>query len=129
MPENTIITIDGFQKPLSQIVNDLKGKTKQDPRPDSKYAQALQQIYSATDADDVLQIMTHNNIQYNRSSGVLRGGKTKKIRKNRKTKKIRKYKKQRGGFTYKSNAKRKRLTSLFSKNRSTKSSRTKSSRR
>ena len=65
MPENTIITIDGFQKPLSQIVNDLKGKTKQDPRPDSKYAQALQQIYSATDADDVLQIMTHNNIQYN----------------------------------------------------------------
>jgi len=127
MPENTIITVDGFQKPLSQIVNDLKGKTRQDPRPDSKYSQALQQIYSATDASDVLDILTHNNIQYNRSSGILRGGKTRKIRKNRKTRKIRKYKKQRGGFTYKPNAKRKRLTtSLFSKNRS-RSSRTKSS--
>lgn len=125
MPENTIIIVDGFQKPISQIVNDLKGKTRQDPRPDSKYAQALQQIYGADDADDILNILTHNNIQYNRSNGILRGGKTKKIRKNRKTKKIRKYKKQRGGFTYKPNAKRKRLTtSLFSKNRS---SRTKSS--
>jgi hypothetical protein len=68
--------------------------------------------------------LTRNSIQYNRSSGILRGGKTRKIKKNRKTKKIRKYKKQRGGFTYKPNAKRKRLTtSLFSKNRS---SRTKS---
>ena len=103
-------------------------------------AQALQQIYSATDADDVLQIMTHNNIQYNRSSGVLRGGKTKKIRKNRKTKKIRKnrktrkYKKQKGGFIYKPNAKRKRLTTnLFLKTktsgRSTRRSTRRSSRR
>ena len=124
IPENTMIIVDGFQKQLSQIVNDLKGKVKQDSRPDSKYAQALQQMYGASDADDILNILTHNNIQYNRSSGVLRGGKTRKIRKNRKTRKIRKYKKQRGGFTYKPNAKRKRLTSsLFSKNRSRTSSR------
>jgi len=118
MPENSIIIIDGWQKPLSQIVNDLKSKIQKDSRPNNKYALALQQLYEATDEEDVRNILSINNILYTRKSGDMKGGKTKKKRK---------YKKQRGGFTYRPNAKRKSLaTSLFSK---TRSSRTRSSRR
>lgn len=108
LPGNTIILYEGWQKPLSEIIESLKIKAQKDVRPDNKYAMTLQQLYEVDNADAAIMILTNNNIAFNRNTGTIRGGNT--------TKKNKKYKKQKGGFTYKNNAKRQRITtSLFSK--------------
>jgi chromosome segregation ATPase len=108
LPGNTVIIYEGWQKPLSEILESLRMKAQKDPRPDNKYALALQQLYEVDNVDAAIMILSNNNISLNRNTGTVRGGNT--------TKKNRKYKKQKGGFTYKHNAKRQRITtSLFSK--------------
>jgi chromosome segregation ATPase len=105
MSGNEIINYKGMQKPLSKIMKELKSKPQQDlfdpnnPKP-TNYALALQDIYNGKEP---VKALTDNFIEV--KNGAILGG--------RKTKKNRKYKKQKGGFTYKSNAKRKSFSSLF----------------
>lgn len=105
MSGNEIINYKGIQKPLSKIMKELKAKPQQDlfdpnnPKP-SNYALALQDIYNGKEPAKAL---ADNFIEV--KNGAILGGK--------KTKKNRRYKKQKGGFTYKSNAKRKSFSSLF----------------
>lgn len=104
MSGNEIINYKGMQKPLSKIMKELKAKPQQDlfdpnnPKP-TNYALALQDIYNGKEP---VKALADNFIEV--KNGVILGG--------RKTKKNRKYK-QKGGFTYKSNAKRKSFSSLF----------------
>ena len=111
LPGNTNILYDNANFTLDNLILQLKSKSDQQPgNPANKYAQAIQQIKNAADASDINEILTRLNIMTTRS-GLIRGGKyTKKSKKGGKTKKI--YK---GGFVYKSNKKRRSLSSSSNK--------------
>ncbi len=104
------VTINGKTYDTNNLIKQLEAKANQNKidrntnRP-SKYVVALQDIQSAIEngrPDQIAQIFT-NNISLNKN-GIILGGKTKKRRK---------YKKQRGGFTYKQNAKRKTFSTTL----------------
>ena len=95
----------------NELMTQLEKKAKQQPfdnntRNPSKYALALQEIKAAIESgtdipNNIGQILTRN-VSINNNK--ITGGKTKKRRK---------YKKQRGGFTYKHNAKRKTFSTTL----------------
>lgn len=107
LPGDTNILYDNANFTLDNLIAQLKSKSDQQPgNPANKYAQAIQQIKNAADASDINEILTRLNIMTTRN-GLIRGGKyTKKSKKGGKTKKI--YK---GGFVYKSNKKRRSISS------------------
>jgi hypothetical protein len=74
--------------------------------PDNKYARALNELGSANNSQDVVNILSKNNIPI--KNGRIVGG--KKSKKSRKTQKKRKIRKQKGGFEYSGKTKRRRLT-------------------
>ncbi len=76
----------------------LQEKSRQDPRPNNKYSQVLQQLQNANDDDDVKSILQGASIMTTRNGKIKGGKKTKKIRK------------QKGGYTYKINSKRRSIT-------------------
>ena len=104
------------------MLQQLRAKAKQVPMDrisgqPSKYVVALESIQNGTPPEEALA-----NASVPVKNGKIMGGKTKR----------RKYKKQRGGFTYKNNAKRRSFTSSlkttstgsnFAKSKSKKSSR------
>jgi len=111
LPGDTNILYDNANFTLDNLIAQLKSKSDQQPgNPANKYAQAIQQIRNAADVTDVNEILTRLNIMTTRN-GAIRGGKyTKKSKKGGKTKKI--YK---GGFIYKTNKKRRSLSSSSNK--------------
>lgn len=97
--EEITLTVPGGQTvnvPFKVIISELKRKSSQGGNV-QKYIDALAQMRQAKTSDEVNSILMHNNITY--KNGAIMGGKTKKIRR------------QKGGFTYKTNSKRKSLTS------------------
>ena len=82
--------------------NQLQAKAKQDPNPNSKYGQAFQQLQGASDADDVVTILTNARLLTTRDGRIKGGKKTKKNRK------------QKGGYTYKVNSKRRSISTTSS---------------
>jgi DNA repair exonuclease SbcCD ATPase subunit len=98
IPGNTRILYENVQFTFDSLSRQLETKAQQDPRPNNKYSQALQQLQGANDADDVVAILNANRIGTTRNGGIKGGKKTKKIRK------------QKGGYTYKVNSKRRSIT-------------------
>jgi chromosome segregation ATPase len=99
LPLNTTILFENSQFLLGELINQIKIKAQQDNRPNNKYSLVLNQLRGAIDESDVVSILEKNNINIT-SDGKIRGG--------RKTKKN---KKQKGGYTYKTQSKRKTITS------------------
>lgn len=79
------------------LLNMLKIKANQFPSP-NKYSQALSEIYKVNNEADITNILNNNGISI--KSGKIMGGKRSKKR----------HGKQKGGFTYKTNSKRKSIT-------------------
>ena len=101
IPGNTRILYENTQFTLDDLRNQLQEKSRQDPRPNNKYSQVLQQLQGANDEDDVKSILQSASIMTTRN-GKIKGGK--------KTKKNKKVRKQKGGYTYKVNSKRRSIT-------------------
>jgi len=136
LEKNENISYNGTNNDVKTILKNIS-KIYQKPNTDfgdhnsaikESMLRAWQEIYDPkTTVQDIPTILRSHNIIYEKN-GVMKH-KLEKSQNGGKTRKIRKYKKQKGGFTYRPNAKRKRLTtSLFSRNR-TRSSRTRSSNR
>ena len=87
--------------------------------PNNKYAKALNELGSANNSQDVVNILSTNNIPI--KNGRITGG--KKYKKSKKTQKKKKVRKQKGGFEYSGKSKRRR----FSVTRSPRSSSPRSS--
>ena len=107
IPLDEIMNIQGVQISFGDLLHDLNAKSKQIGTPNNKYSEALNKIKSLVDSNQIPQVLMSNNIEF--KNGKVFGGKT-----SRKTKKIRK---QKGGFTYKTHSKRKKLTSVMSSTR------------
>jgi DNA repair exonuclease SbcCD ATPase subunit len=104
LPGTTVINFGGKTFTLQELLWQLRlkdQKIKNDP--DNKYARSIQIIRNANSPEEVVGILSRENVSLT-SSGYIRGGKTRKGGKN-KIKKI--YK---GGFIYKSNKKRRSLS-------------------
>ena len=100
-PPSNIVNYQGVQFNIPDLLQQLRVKAKQVPMDrisgqPSKYAMALQAIQNGTPPEQALA-----DASVPVKNGKIMGGKTKK----------RKYKKQKGGFTYKNNAKRRSFTS------------------
>jgi len=96
-----VVNFQGVQFNIADLLQQLKAKSKQVPidritGQQSSYVIALQAIQSGTNPEQALA-----DAKVPVKNGKIMGGKTKK----------RKHKKQRGGFTYKNNAKRRTFTS------------------
>jgi DNA repair exonuclease SbcCD ATPase subunit len=105
IPLNETINYENSQVNFGDLLAQIWDKSKKDNRPDNKYSVALKQLRNAADEDDVNTILLKNNIGKS-NNGKINGGKRfKKTKKNRK---------QKGGFTYKTNSKRNRLTTTSS---------------
>jgi hypothetical protein len=92
-----VVNIQGLQLDVNDIIQQLKSKpTKNSFGNDTSYIKALRAIQSGTNPEQALA-----DAKVPVKNGKIMGGKTKK----------RKHKKQRGGFTYKNNAKRRTFTS------------------
>jgi uncharacterized coiled-coil DUF342 family protein len=121
-PPSNVVNYQGVQFNIPDLLQQLRAKAKQVPMDrisgqPSKYVVALESIQNGTPPEEALA-----NASVPVKNGKIMGGKTKR----------RKYKKQRGGFTYKNNAKRRSFTSSlkttatgsnFAKSKSKKSSR------
>lgn len=107
IPLDQIMNIQGVQISVGDLLHDLTVKSKQIGNPNNKYSDALNKIKSLVDSNEIPQVLMNNNIEF--KNGKVFGGKT-----SRKTKKIRN---QKGGFTYKTHSKRKKLTSVMSSTR------------
>ena len=100
-PPSNIVNFQGVQFTIPDLLEQLRAKAKQVPidrttgQP-SKYVVALEAIQNGTPPEQALA-----GASISAKNGKIMGGKTKK----------RKHKKQRGGFTYKNNAKRISFTS------------------
>jgi len=100
-PPSNIVNFQGVQFNIADLLQQLRVKSKQVPidrstgQP-SKYVVALEAIQNGSPPEQALA-----DARVPVKNGKIMGGKTKK----------RKYKKQRGGFTYKNNAKRRSFTS------------------
>lgn len=100
-PPSNVVNYQGVQFNIPDLLKELRAKAKQVPvdrttgQP-SKYVVALEDIQNGTPPEQALA-----NASVPVKNGKIMGGKTKR----------RKYKKQRGGFTYKNNAKRRTFTS------------------
>lgn len=100
-PPSNVVNFQGVQFTIPDLLEQLRAKAKQVPidrttgQP-SKYVVALEAIQNGTPPEQALA-----GASISAKNGKIMGGKTKK----------RKYKKQRGGFTYKNNAKRRSFTS------------------
>jgi DNA repair exonuclease SbcCD ATPase subunit len=100
-PPSNVVNFQGVQFNIADLLKQLKVKAKQVPidritgQP-SKYALALEAIQNGTPPEQALA-----DASVPVKNGKVMGGKTKR----------RKYKKQKGGFTYKNNAKRRSFTS------------------
>ena len=117
LPLTTQIDYGGFNLTLDDIVTSLKFKNSQmRTDPNNKYAKALNELGSANNSQDIVTILSKNNIPI--KSGRITGGK-----KSKKTKKRRRVRKQKGGFEYSGKSKRRR----FSVTRSPRSSQSRSS--
>jgi|688.fasta_scaffold313268_2 chromosome segregation ATPase len=92
-----VVNFQGVQLDVNDIIQQLKSKpTKNSFGNDTSYIKALRAIQSGTNPEQALA-----DAKVPVKNGKIMGGKTKK----------RKHKKQRGGFTYKNNAKRRTFTS------------------
>ena len=121
-PPSNVVNYQGVQFNIPDLLQQLRAKAKQVPMDrisgqPSKYVVALEAIQNGTPPEQALA-----NASVPVKNGKIMGGKTKR----------RKYKKQRGGFTYKNNAKRRSFTSSlkttstgsnFARSKSKKSSR------
>jgi DNA repair exonuclease SbcCD ATPase subunit len=100
-PPSNVVNFQGVQFTIPDLLEQLRAKAKQVPidrttgQP-SKYVVALEAIQNGTPPEQALA-----GASISAKNGKIMGGKTKR----------RKYKKQRGGFTYKNNAKRRSFTS------------------
>ena len=100
---------------LRDLMDMLTRKASQvrrnNPTAQNKYADAINQINSASSANEISAIIMRNNISV--KDGAVSGGKGK----------TKKYRKQKGGFTYKSSSRRRSITSATgSKRRSSRRS-------
>jgi DNA repair exonuclease SbcCD ATPase subunit len=100
-PPSNVVNFQGVQFNIADLLQQLRVKAKQVPMDrttgqPSKYVVALQAIQNGTPPEQALA-----DASISAKNGKIMGGKTKR----------RKYKKQRGGFTYKNNAKRRTFTS------------------
>ena len=87
IPGTTRILYENTQFTFDDLRAQLQAKARQDPRPNNKYSQALQQLQGANDEDDVTGILQANAIMTSRN-GTIKGGK-----------KTKKHRKQKGGYT------------------------------
>ena len=100
-PPSNVVNFQGVQFTIPDLLEQLRAKAKQVPidrttgQP-SKYVVALEAIQNGTPPEQALA-----GASISAKNGKIMGGKTKR----------RKHKKQRGGFTYKNNAKRRSFTS------------------
>lgn len=103
---DTPINYKGTDFTVGTIVNTLKSKPQVDRNTGgpSKYAAALTAVHNAATPGEVLQALNSNGIDV--KNGAIFGGK-----KSKKTKKVRK---QKGGYTYKTNSKRKSISTTSS---------------
>ena len=105
LPPDTPIQINGQNIPLEEIRKQLSEKkrllSRNNPKAANKYANALNAIQMATSQEDVIRGLQSNNVTI--KNGAVMGG--KKTKKNRK---------QKGGYTYKSNLKRRSISTTSS---------------
>lgn len=92
------------------ILQQLKAKSAIKGSGGQKYKDALLQLKTAQNPQDVAPILSRNGITF-KNNAIMGGRKTKKIYKTNKTKKIRK---QKGGYTYRNSVKRRSITSTSS---------------
>jgi chromosome segregation ATPase len=118
LPLDAQIQINGQNFTLEEIRKQLAEKkrtvSKSNPTGAKKYADALSAIQMAASQEDVIKGLQSNSVVI-KNGAVMGGKKTKKIRKQ-------KNRKQKGGYTYKSNAKRRNLTTSSMRNPSITSS-------
>lgn len=100
-PPSNVVNFQGVQFNISDLLEQLRAKAKQVPIDkftgnSSSYVRALEAIQNGTKPEQALA-----DAGVSVKNGKIMGGKTKR----------RKHKKQRGGFTYKNNAKRRSFTS------------------
>ena len=112
LPNNLEVQINGQTFTLADIIEQLNMKkqllTKNNPKAENKYALALKAVYNAATSEAVIEALRNNGIGV--KNGAIYGGK--------KTKKTRKNIKQKGGYTYKSNSKRRRISTTTSRRNS-----------
>jgi uncharacterized coiled-coil DUF342 family protein len=117
--DNTLIAIPGRPTPttVGELKNMLRLKARSVGKPrfggDNKYQKVLNFIDQQPNIDEILNLLKVNGVIY--KNNILMGGK--------KIKSTKKNKKQKGGFTYKSNYKRKSITSHSNYRRSKSSKR------
>jgi chromosome segregation ATPase len=113
LPPDANIQIDGKNFTLEEIRKQLAEKkrtlSRNNPTSANKYDAALNAIQMAASQQDVIKGLQSNNIIFN-DAGQVKGGK--------KPKKTRKNIKQKGGYTYKSNSKRRRISTTSSRRNS-----------
>lgn len=124
LPLDAQIQIDGKIFTLEEIRKQLAEKkrilSRNNPKAANKYDAALNAIQLAASQEDVIKGLRSNNIDI--KNGAVMGG--KKTKKNKKPKN----KNQKGGYTYKSNAKRRNLITSSMRNPTITSSRRNSAR-
>jgi chromosome segregation ATPase len=115
LPLDAQIQIDGKNFTLEEIRKQLAEKkrvlSRTNPTGAKKYADALNAIQMAASQEDVIKGLRSNTITFN-DEGKIKGGK--------KTKKTKKNKKQKGGYTYKSNSKRRKISTTSTMRNSSK---------
>jgi chromosome segregation ATPase len=103
LDKRTPIVYEGQNLVLANIINTLQSKPQVDrvTKQASKYALALRGLRAAQTPEEVIQALTSNGVHA--KNGAVYGG--KKTKKNRK---------QKGGYTYKSNLKRRSISTTSS---------------